>query len=154
MWMFTTLLMLGIWRSTSIGGQKRSNHITIYAASSAVQTDAPAAFQEFLAAASNRRTMADLAGFTRMRVIAGGGVVGSSGTTCEVWGSIDAGTNFITTNCSVAIDASVGHVTSIQPGSWATIPVALRRDILLVAGTRGGNATADPAFGHIIVEVQ
>lgn len=154
MWVFTTLLMLGIWRSTSLTGQRRSNHLTIYAASSAVQTDAPVAFQEFLAGASNRRTMADLSGFSRMRVIAGGGVVGASGTVTEIWYSIDGGTNFLTMNCSVAIDASVGHITIIQPGSWAAIPPGAKRDVILVAGTRLGNATADPAFGHIVVEMQ
>lgn len=140
------------WRSSSILGQRRTSWITFYGAGATAQTDAPAGFQE-LFAGTNRRAQALLSGRRRMRVSSGGGVVGFAGSTLQVWASIDGGSTLLDTGCKVAIDSAVGHTSLVAPGSWADIPAAMRRDVILAVGTFGGNATVDPNFGWIVLEI-
>lgn len=127
----------------------RTDHVQFYAGSAVTMTNIAAAFTEAFGG-SNRRQGANLLGRKRARAISGGGVNGNAGAVMEVQYSTDGGTNFATL-CSVSI---ASHTATNVPGAWTAIPDAAKTDVILRAGTSGGDAAADPSFGHIALELE
>mgnify|MGYP001563991036 CR=1 FL=1 len=116
----------------------------------AVWTNQPAALTEMFG--SPRRIKADLSPYTEFRLQVNVATAGSSGTTLWVQSSPDQVT---WTNLDGAAGPTVAiNTTGLKVTPWTAIPVVSQTDIFLRPVAQGGNATADPAFGSVVIQVR
>lgn len=139
-----------VWKQ--MGGSGPTSHYTFLSTGTAeVWTNQPAATTEFDSAA-NRRLSVDLINASQARLSTNVVVSGTGGATLRVQYSTDGGT--IWTN----LDGGAGPTVAITAGRQSTaffnIDAAAKADVLLRVVGQNGNATADPSFMTIELEVK
>lgn len=127
--------------------------ITIIGVSSAVTwTDMPAALTEVLGVARSR-TKFDLSLFTQARLTvrtSGAGAAGAElraqySTDESAWAYLDG---------SAGPAASLAAANATATAGWVDIATAAKTDVVLRVAGIGGDATADPSFGLVVLELR
>lgn len=110
-------------------------------------TNQPAALTEFLGLL-HHRVKADLTDTDKVRLCARVSTAGATGATLKAQYSTDESAWSDLTG-TVAIDS-----TGTKATAWADVPAGAKGDVFLRLVGQGGNATADPVLGSVMVEVR
>ena len=125
----------------------RTPHKLNLASGANAWTNQPAGLTEFLGL-THHRLKAELTDCDRCRLVARVSTAGAAGATLKAQYSTDESAWSDLTG-AVAIDS-----TGTKATAWADVPAGARGDVFVRLVGSGGNGTADPVIGSVMLEAR
>jgi len=120
--------------------------VNLHAGAQVVLTNQVAGLTEF-AGTTDRRIRTDLTDCDKVRLCGRVNVAGATGAVLRVqYGTDD--TNWSTLTTDLPLDGAVGTKAS----AWGATPAGAKGDVIIRVVAVGGNGTADPAIGSLMLE--
>jgi hypothetical protein len=120
--------------------------VNLHAGAAVTLTNQVAGLTEF-AGTADRRTRVDLTDCDKVRLTGRVNVAGATGAVLRVQYSTDD-TNWNTLTGDLPLDGAIGTKAT----AWAATPAGAKGDVILRVVAVGGNGTADPVIGNLMLE--